>query len=92
MKKLLFLCLLLLTATIIYAQEIQVKKLAPEVYVHTSYKQVGDVVFPSHGLVVSTKGGIVLIDTGWGNQPTEQLLTWVKTTLKQPVIACVATH
>ena len=95
MKKLLLpLLLLFLPAYTLLAQEqqLQVTKIAPEVYVHTSYKQLGDVIFPSHGLLVSTKEGVVLIDTGWGNEPTEQLLAWVKTNLKQPVKVCVPTH
>lgn len=97
MKRLphLILCLLfLLPAYTSPAQEQQLKvtQIAPKVYAHTSFKQVGDVVFPSHGLVVATKEGAVLIDTGWGNEPTGQLLEWIKTNLKQPVKVCVPTH
>ncbi|TPE45582.1 subclass B1 metallo-beta-lactamase [Pontibacter mangrovi] len=95
MRKLLLpLLLLFLPAYTLLAQEqpLQVTKIAPKVYVHTSYKQLGKVTFPSHGLVVSTKEGAVLVDTGWGNEPTEQLLAWVKTNLKQPVKVCVPTH
>lgn len=97
MKRLLhpILCLLLLLpGYTLLAQEqlLQVTKIAPEVYVHTSYNEFDGVRYPSHGLVVSTKEGVVLIDTGWGNEPTEQLLAWVKSNLKQPVKACVATH
>jgi len=73
-------------------QEIKVTKLAPKVWVHTSYSTYQGTQYPSHGLVVSTKEGAVLLDTGWGNEPTEQLLAWVKTNLKQPVKVCVPTH
>ncbi|MDX5436790.1 MAG: MBL fold metallo-hydrolase, partial [Pontibacter sp.] len=89
------LCLLfLLSAYTLLAQEQQLKvtKIAPKVYVHTSYKQLGAVVYPSHGLIVSTKDGVVLIDTGWGNAPTEQLLEWIANNLKQPVKVCIPTH
>lgn len=94
MKRLLLPLLLLWSAHTLLAQEqpLQVTKIAPKVYIHTSFKQFGDVIFPSHGLVVSTKEGAVLIDTGWGNEPTEQLLAWVKTNLNQPVKICVPTH
>ncbi|GAB3825366.1 BcII family subclass B1 metallo-beta-lactamase [Pontibacter rugosus] len=61
-------------------------------YIHTTYNEFGGVLYPSHGMVVSTKDGVVLIDTGWGNEPTRELLTWVKINLKQPVRLCVATH
>lgn len=73
-------------------QEIKVTKLAPNVWVHTSYSTYQGVSVPSHGLVVSTKEGAVLVDTGWGNEPTEQLLAWVKINLKQPVKVCLPTH
>ncbi|ARS37070.1 subclass B1 metallo-beta-lactamase [Pontibacter actiniarum] len=97
MKRLLrpFLCLLLFCPActlLAQAQQLQVTKIAPNVYVHTTYSEVGGVTYPSHGLVVSTKGGAVLIDTGWGNAPTEHLLAWIADNLKQPVTVCVATH
>lgn len=94
MKRLLWPLLLLLPAYTLLAQEqpLQVTKIAPKVYIHTSYKQLGGITFPSHGLVVATKEGVVLVDTGWGNAPTEQLLAWVEANLEQPVIVCVPTH
>lgn len=97
MKRLLqfILCLLLLMPAYrlqAQTQEIKVTKLASNVWVHTSYSTYQGALVPSHGLVVATKEGAVLVDTGWGNQPTEQLLAWVKTNLKQPVKVCVPTH
>ncbi len=89
------LLILLFSALNVAAQEQQafeVTKIAPNVYIHTSYKLLGNVNVPSHGMLVSTKEGVVLIDTGWGNEPTKQLLAWVKTNLKQPVKLCVPTH
>ncbi|MHA6248623.1 subclass B1 metallo-beta-lactamase [Pontibacter sp. CAU 1760] len=86
------LCLSVFAPASLLAQGLELTKITPQVYVHTSYKQVGDVIYPSHGLVVSTKEGVVLIDTGWGNEPTEELLAWVKTNLKQPVKVCLPTN
>ncbi|WP_276498358.1 subclass B1 metallo-beta-lactamase [Pontibacter litorisediminis] len=89
------LCLLLLTSA--YAleaqgQQLKLTKLAPKVWVHTSYSTYQGILVPSHGLVVSTKDGAVLVDTGWGNKPTQELLAWVKTNLKKPVKVCLPTH
>ncbi|MDX5421394.1 MAG: subclass B1 metallo-beta-lactamase [Hymenobacteraceae bacterium] len=97
MKQLLhtfLLVLLLLPGYTLLAQEqqLEVTRIAPKVYVHTSYRMFGDVKFPSHGMLVSTREGIVLIDTGWGSEPTKQLLQWIKTNLRQPIKACVVTH
>ncbi|MFD2246705.1 subclass B1 metallo-beta-lactamase, partial [Pontibacter ruber] len=91
------LCLLLLwPATALRAQtqepQLQVTKIASDVYIHTTFNRYNGVLFPSHGMIISSKDGVVLVDTGWGNEPTEQLLAWIKTNLKQPVKACVATH
>ncbi len=89
------LCLLLLLLVLsvpVQAQQFAVTKIAPGLYAHTSFKQYRDAIIPSHGLVVSTKEGVVLIDTGWGNEPTEQLLAWVKTNLQRPVKLCIPTH
>lgn len=74
------------------AQQLEITQIAPNVYVHTSYKMFGEVRFPSHGMLVSTNEGVVMIDTGWGSEPTQQLLHWVAEHLKQPVKACVVTH
>ncbi|CAM3400428.1 subclass B1 metallo-beta-lactamase [Pontibacter korlensis] len=73
-------------------QQLEVTKISSKVWIHTSYKTYHGTVVPSHGLIVSTKEGAVLIDTGWGKEPTEELLTWIKTNLKQPVKVCVPTH
>jgi metallo-beta-lactamase class B len=94
MEKLLFLCLLLLGTTSIYAQElrIQVKKLAPQVYMHTSFGVYKGDTVPSNGLIVSTSDGVLLVDTAWGEEQTEQLAQWVEANLQQPIKRCIVTH
>lgn len=48
--------------------------------------------FPSNGLIVETADGILLIDTGWGDEQTEQLVKWVRVHLKKKIILCIGTH
>jgi len=43
-------------------------------------------------LIVDTKDGVVLIDTGWGDWATEQIVKWVRNNLHKKVILCVSTH
>ncbi len=86
------LCLLPGYTLLAQDKQIEVTQIAPKVYVHTSYRTFNSVPFPSHGLLISTKAGVVMIDTGWGNEPTEQLLDWVKANLRQPVVICMPTH
>lgn len=98
MKKLLSTALVtLLLLTVCQAQngrnlKIKVTPLAPGIYVHTSYAMLGGVPFPSNGLIVNTSEGVVLIDTGWGDKPTKEILSWVKKNLRQPVTHCLVTH
>ncbi|MFD2569178.1 subclass B1 metallo-beta-lactamase [Spirosoma soli] len=77
-----------------YAQPftISVEPLVPSVYVHTSYNLYGGQPFPSNGMIVETKKGVVLIDTPWDTAQTTQLIKWVSTYLKQRVVLAVVTH
>lgn len=72
--------------------QLQVTPLVSGYYVHTSFQLYNNTPFPSNGLIVSTTEGLVLIDTGWGEEQTKQLLKWIKKNLKQEVVLCIATH
>lgn len=74
-----------------YAQ-LTVEAVAPAAYVHVSYNLYGGQLFPSNGLVVETKKGVVLIDTPWDTLQTRQLLAWVSSNLKKPVVLAIVTH
>ncbi|GHA64385.1 subclass B1 metallo-beta-lactamase [Pontibacter akesuensis] len=90
MKKLL-LPLLLLFCGQAFAQ-LEVHKIAPKVWVHTSYNTYQGTQVPSNGLIVATTEGIVLVDAAWGDEQTEELLAWIEENLKQPVKMCIVTH
>jgi metallo-beta-lactamase class B len=68
------------------------KPVAPNTYIHTSYALPYGSPYPSNGMVVSTTAGAVLIDTGWDEAQTKQIVRWVKTELHQPVVLCIITH
>lgn len=53
---------------------------------------LGGSPFPSNGLVVETAEGVVLIDTGWGDKETEELIKWIRVHLKKKVVLCIGTH
>ncbi|MFD1141546.1 subclass B1 metallo-beta-lactamase [Larkinella insperata] len=73
-----------------------VTPLNDQVLVHTTYGVYQNNSIPSNGLIIKTKDGIVLVDTGWdsdGNTDnTRQLLQWVADNLHQPVRLCIVTH
>lgn len=73
--------------------DLEVRKLADGVWLHTSWKDMqewGRVL--SNGIIVVSEGEALLIDTAWGEEPTEQLIDWISTTLKAPVVRAVVTH
>ncbi|GAB2539481.1 subclass B1 metallo-beta-lactamase [Spirosoma aerophilum] len=101
MKKLLRLSLALLISTGIQAQPakrpgLSVTPLNKQVFVHTTYGMYGGTPFPSNGLIIKTKSGVVLVDTGWDTDTntdnTRELLEWVSKNLHQPVRLCIVTH
>ncbi|WP_084398566.1 subclass B1 metallo-beta-lactamase [Henriciella aquimarina] len=72
---------------------VEFEQLAPGVWMHTSYETVegyGPVL--SHGLIVVRGDHSVLVDTGWNDDQTAEILDWVQTTLGKPVEAAVFTH
>ncbi|MFN8357864.1 MAG: subclass B1 metallo-beta-lactamase [Spirosomataceae bacterium] len=72
--------------------QIEVTKLLPNFYVHTTYQLYNGKPFPSNGLIVRTTAGIVLVDTGWGTEQTEQLMQWIRKNLQEEVVLCIVTH
>lgn len=77
----------------IVSEDLQVTQIRDDVWVHTSWHVLpGDLRFPSNGLLVRDGDALVLVDTAWGVEPTEQLLDWVHHTLQLPVKYAVATH
>ncbi len=81
-----------LLARPVCAQEVQVQRIAPHVYVHTSYGMFSGTKVPANGLLVDTSDGVVMVDTAWDDEQTELLLAWVKEHLNRPVKMCIVTH
>ncbi len=101
MRALTALLSLIFLYTFAQGQPVQKPKLAiarlnDQVYVHTTYGIFGNSPFPSNGLIIKTKDGVVLVDTGWdtldNTDNTHQLLKWVTDSLHQPVRLCIVTH
>jgi metallo-beta-lactamase class B VIM len=80
-------------APVAITRDLQVRDLRPGVWLHTSWHVLDDGTrFPSNGLLVRDGDHLILVDTAWGEEPTEQLLAWVDAALKLPVRAAVITH
>lgn len=78
---------------LVLSPELELAKVADDVWIHTSYKELPNVgLFPSNGLLIAGHGGVVLIDTPWTPTATKTLLEWVDTRLHLPVTDLIATH
>ena len=72
---------------------VDLRLLRPGVWVHTSRYALPDgSVIPSNGLVVKDGGGLVLIDTAWGETLTADLLDEIQREIKLPVRRAIVTH
>lgn len=53
---------------------------------HTSYNTFDGVVYPSNGLIVREGDHLVLLDSAWGAEATEELLVWIDEEIGLPVL------
>lgn len=59
--------------------EMEITKIADNLYLHTSYKKLPDFgFFPSNGLIVVEQGEAYIIDTPWLKKDTEVLIDWIR--------------
>lgn len=73
--------------------QLQVQQLADGLWLHRSEQTLSNgAVFTSNGLLLDTPEGIWLLDTAWGFYPTRDLLHFIETVLKRPVVKAIATH
>jgi serine/threonine protein kinase/glyoxylase-like metal-dependent hydrolase (beta-lactamase superfamily II) len=68
---------------------IEIEPLDYRVVVHRSESTGGD---SANGLVVVTKGGLLLIDTGWTEWQTKKILRWGNARFGLPWIGAIITH
>ncbi len=75
------------------SDDLRVTELRPGVWLHTSWRVLSSGQrFLSNGLLVREGERLVLVDTAWGVELTEQLLDWVDDTLALEVDRAVVTH
>jgi metallo-beta-lactamase class B len=94
--KLFILCLLVSTVALGQKKPVKIgiTHLTKNFYVCVSYGYPpGDnEPFPANSLFAVTPKGIVLINTPWGDEQTQQLVDSVKKRFNKKIIFCVATH
>ncbi|WP_299464608.1 subclass B1 metallo-beta-lactamase [Mucilaginibacter sp.] len=75
-------------------QKISITHLTQNFYVCTSYGYPDDKspAYPANSLFAVTDKGIILVNTPWGDEQTQQLIDSVKQRFNKKIIFCVATH
>lgn len=85
--------LLFLFLTIYYGQaQLTISKIKDSVFVFTTFQSYKGEKISSHGLIISTSIGAVMIDTPWDSTEFKPLLDTVKALLNQKVILVFSTH
>ncbi|MEB0277053.1 subclass B1 metallo-beta-lactamase [Mucilaginibacter sp. 5C4] len=75
-------------------KKIEIKHLTKNYYVCISYGYPpgSDEPFPANSLLAVTPKGVVLVNTPWGDEQTQELVDSVKRRFNKKIIFCVATH
>ncbi|MBB5395446.1 subclass B1 metallo-beta-lactamase [Mucilaginibacter sp. AK015] len=74
-------------------QKINISHLTKNFYVCVSYGYPdGDEPFPANCLFAVTDKGIILINTPWGDEQTQQLVDSVQRRFNKKIVLCIATH
>jgi metallo-beta-lactamase class B len=75
------------------ATDLEVSRLSENVWMHTTWKEVPDWGrIQSNGLILVSGNEALLIDTAWGDAPTDSLLAWIRSALGVSVSRAVVTH
>lgn len=79
--------------TVATATPVTLRPLTDGVWLHTSVRHVdGMGTVPSHGLVIESREGLLLIDTAWGLDATRELLSQVRARFGRLPSAVIVTH
>jgi metallo-beta-lactamase class B VIM len=74
-------------------EKIKISKITQGVWLHTSfYTYPNDKTVSSNGLIVETNGGLILIDSAWGELATVELLEKIDLEIGLPVNKAIITH
>lgn len=94
-RKTVWLLLFLIFYGICYAADpaaVEIRQITAATWMHTSWSIIEGKKYDSHGLIIKTPSGIVLVDTCWNVEQTVNLLKDIKTRFNIPVITAIITH
>jgi metallo-beta-lactamase class B len=71
---------------------VALEKVEDSVWVHTTYKLLGNYNVPANGMIIQTSAGLILVDTPWDDSLTIELLNSAKERFDQDVVLAIITH
>lgn len=76
----------------LHAQDLKITRVRGDFYVFTTYKELDGKPFPSNGMYVVTKTGVLLFDTPWDETQFQPLLDSIWRRHHKKIEACFVTH
>lgn len=74
------------------SREVELIKINDSSFIHLSYKNLNGYNVPSNGLIKVTSAGLVMVDTPWDDQMTEQLIQKCLERFRQDFVLAIITH
>jgi metallo-beta-lactamase class B len=71
---------------------VKLTKLNKNVWVHTTYTDIGGNLIPANGLLIQSSKGLILVDATWNNQLAEELLQLIHENFHQNISFAIVTH
>lgn len=71
---------------------VELTKISDNIWVHTTYSDNNGSRTPSNGLIALTSNGVILVDTPWNDEQTEELLVMVNDIFKKDIQVAIITH
>lgn len=71
---------------------VELTKVNKNIWIHTTYEKYKGYRAPANGLVVVTSEGLVLVDTPWRNEQTDELIKLSKDVFKKDFKLAIVTH
>lgn len=71
---------------------LKISHLTGDFYIYTTYVPLNGTPFPSNGMYLVTKKGVVVFDTPWDTTQLQPLLDSIRIKYNKNVVLCIATH
>ena len=78
---------------ILDSKDLMITQISENAFVHVSYKQTTDFGYvPCNGLIVRNSDEVIIFDTPTNDKSAEELIKWLKETLRCRINAVIPTH